>query len=49
MSPPEASGNHLKALAKISRLFKDKFFRQALRDAKTTEELLKIIGEEDEY
>ncbi len=49
IAPPDASGNHLKALAKISRLLKDKFFRQALRDAKSAEEILKIIREEDEY
>ena len=49
VAPMDASGNHLKALAKISRLLKDKFFRQALRDAKSPEELLRIIREEDEY
>ena len=32
--PIEVDGQHLKALARISRLFKDKFFRQALKDAK---------------
>ncbi|MGQ0644275.1 MAG: PTS sugar transporter subunit IIA [Elusimicrobiota bacterium] len=49
IAPPDAAGNHLKALAKISRLLKDKFFRQALRDARSVEEVLKIIREEDEY
>ena len=49
VAPADAAGNHLKALAKISRLLKDKFFRQALRDAKSAEEILKIIREEDEY
>jgi len=49
VAPPEAAGNHLKALAKVSRLLKDKFFRQALRDAKTADEILNIIREEDEY
>jgi PTS system nitrogen regulatory IIA component len=49
IAPQDAAGNHLKALAKISRLLKDKFFRQALRDAKSAEEILKIIREEDEY
>lgn len=49
VAPPDAAGNHLKALAKVSRLLKDKFFRQALKDAKSPEEILKIIREEDEY
>lgn len=48
-APTDAAGNHLKALAKVSRLLKDKFFRQALRDAKSADEILKIIQEEDEY
>lgn len=49
VAPPDAAGNHLKALAKVSRLLKDKFFRQALKDSKTPDEILKIIREEDEY
>lgn len=49
IAPPDAAGNHLKALAKVSRLLKDKFFRQALKDAKTPDDVLKIIREEDEY
>jgi fructose-specific phosphotransferase system IIA component len=49
LAPLESSGVHLKVLAKISRLLKDKFFRQALREAKTKEEIIKIIREEDTY
>lgn len=49
IAPRESAGDHLKALAKISRLLKDKFFRQALREAKSSAEVLKIIKEEDEY
>lgn len=49
VAPMEAAGLHLKALAKISRLLKDKFFRQALRDAKSVEDLLRTIKEEDDY
>ncbi|MFH1282942.1 MAG: PTS sugar transporter subunit IIA [bacterium] len=48
VAPHDSAGVHLKALAKISRLLKDKFFRQALREAKSSEEILKIIKEEDE-
>lgn len=47
VAPPDAQGEHLKALAKISRLLKDKFFRQALREAEDAKEVLKIIGDED--
>ncbi|OGS20901.1 MAG: hypothetical protein A2252_00540 [Elusimicrobia bacterium RIFOXYA2_FULL_39_19] len=49
LSPPDSGGQHLRALAKVSRLFKDKFFRQALLDARTKEEVLKIVQQEDEY
>ena len=46
---PVEMGQHLKALSRISRLFKDKFFRQAMRDAKTKEDVIKIIEQEDAY
>lgn len=49
IGPVEGAGQHLKALARISRLFKDKFFRQALRDAKSIEAVEKIIRQEDSY
>lgn len=49
IAPHDSAGAHLKALAKISRLLKDKFFRQALREAKDSKEVLKIIKEEDDY
>lgn len=49
VASPDTGGAHLKALASISRLLKDKFFRQALKEAKSTEEVAKIIREEDEF
>jgi nitrogen PTS system EIIA component len=49
LAPVESTGVHLKALAKISRILKDKHFRQSLRDAKTVDEAVKILKEEDEY
>ena len=49
LAPVESTGSHLKALAKISRILKDKHFRQSLRDAKDVAEVIKIIKEEDEY
>jgi PTS system nitrogen regulatory IIA component len=47
VGPVEVAGQHLKALSKISRLFKDKFLRQAIKDVAEAEEVVKIIQEED--
>ncbi|OEG70386.1 hypothetical protein ATZ36_04615 [Candidatus Endomicrobiellum trichonymphae] len=49
VGPVEVAGQHLKALSKISRLFKDKFLRQAIKNATAVEEVLKIIQEEATY
>ena len=49
IAPQNSTGTHLKILAKISRLLKDKFFRQALRESKNPEEVLKQIQDENEY
>lgn len=49
VGPAEVAGQHLKALSRISRLFKDKFFRQALREGANVEEVVKIIQQEDAY
>jgi PTS system nitrogen regulatory IIA component len=46
VGPIEVAGQHLKALSRISRLFKDKFLRQAIRDAITVEEVVKIIQQD---
>ena len=48
VAPEDSAGPHLKALARISRLLKDKHFRDGLRAAKDEKSLLKIIREEDE-
>ena len=48
VAPEDSAGPHLKALARISRLLKDKHFRESLRDAKDEKTLVKIIREEDE-
>ncbi len=49
VAPTESSGQHLKALAKISGLLKDKFFRQALREARSIDDVKKVINEEDSF
>jgi len=48
VAPEESAGPHLKALARISRLLKDKYFRDILKEANDEKEILKIIKEEDE-
>lgn len=48
VAPEESAGPHLKALARISRFLKDKYFRDLLKEAKDEKEILKILKEEDE-
>lgn len=48
VAPEDAAGPHLKALARISRLLKDKFFRDSLREAKDERTILRIIQQEDQ-
>jgi PTS system nitrogen regulatory IIA component len=48
IAPEDSAGPHLKALARISRLLKDKHFRDMLRSAESTEKLLQSIKNEDE-
>jgi PTS system nitrogen regulatory IIA component len=43
----DTAGPHLKALARISRLLKDKFFRDKLRQASDEKTVIRIIKEED--
>ncbi len=47
IAPADTAGPHLKALARISRLLKDKFFRDSLRQTKEEKGIIKIIKEED--
>jgi len=48
VAPEDCAGPHLKALARISRLLKDKYFRDTLRAAKDEKTIAKIIRQEDE-
>jgi len=48
VAPQDSAGPHLKALARISRLLKDKYFRDALRACQDEASVIKIITEEDE-
>lgn len=47
IAPRDSSGPHLKALARISRILKDKNFCLVLRQVKDEKELLKIMITED--
>ena len=48
MAPESSTGQHLKALAKISRMLKDPEFRNDLLSAKNADELYRKIAEKDE-
>ncbi len=48
VAPQDSAGPHLKALARISRLLKEKHFRDSLRGAKDTKTLIKILQDEDQ-
>jgi len=48
IAPTKSIGLHLKALAKIARLLKNRTFRNALRNAETSAEVIEIIKEDDE-
>lgn len=47
IAPIDSAGPHLKALAKISRLLKDKFIRDGLKTIKDEKSMLKLIQQED--
>jgi PTS system nitrogen regulatory IIA component len=45
--PEHSGGQYLKALARISRFFRDAAFRQALQEGETLEDVIRAIEEED--
>jgi PTS system nitrogen regulatory IIA component len=47
VAPEGAAGAHLKALARISSLLKDKYFRKSLISAKAPADVVKVIQEEE--
>jgi len=48
LAPQDSAGPHLKALARISRLLKDKYFRDSLRASEDAKAVIKIISQEDD-
>ena len=48
IAPADSAGPHLKALARISRLLKDKYFRDNLRNCQDKDSIIATINQEDE-
>ena len=48
LAPEESVGIHLKTLARISKLLKSSSVRRRLLDATSSEEIYRVIGEEEE-
>jgi PTS system nitrogen regulatory IIA component len=46
--PEQAQGDHLKALARLNRLFQDKAFRQRLMEARDADSIFAAIMVEDD-
>lgn len=47
VAPENSAGVHLKALARISRLFKNPRFRQSILEAPTADAIYRLIADED--
>jgi PTS system nitrogen regulatory IIA component len=47
LAPEEGAGDHLKALARLSRILKDVHFRKRLLEAATKEDIFRLIVDED--
>jgi len=48
IAPPSSEAPHLRALARISRIFKNKTFRHVLMNAKSSEDIMSLIATEEE-
>jgi len=48
VAPIDSAGPHLKALARISRLLKDKYFRENLKTASNPQAVLTLVNQEDD-
>jgi PTS system nitrogen regulatory IIA component len=47
IAPQDSAGPHLKALARVSRLLKDKYFRESLKAAKDSRDIAELVSQED--
>jgi nitrogen PTS system EIIA component len=48
LAPENSAGQHLKTLAKISKMLKDSRFRAKLIEAKSREDIFRIIAQQDD-
>jgi PTS system nitrogen regulatory IIA component len=48
MAPENSSGQHLKVLARISRLLKDNLLKNSLVEAKSSDELFNLLVKKDD-
>jgi nitrogen PTS system EIIA component len=48
-APEESAGEHLQALARLSRILKDGRLRKRLMEAASKKEIYRLIAEEDEH
>ncbi len=48
-APEESAGEHLQALARLSRILKDGQLRKRLMEAASEEEIYRLIAEEDKH
>ncbi len=47
VAPEDSAGVHLKALARVSRLLKDRAFRERLLQGESQDDLFRLISQED--
>lgn len=47
IAPQDSAGPHLKALARVSRLLKDKYFRDSLKSVKDHKDIIELVSQED--
>jgi PTS system nitrogen regulatory IIA component len=49
LAPENAAGQHLKMLAKLSKMLKDAAFRNDLLTARSRDEIMQVIINKDEF
>lgn len=49
VAPVDSAGPHLKALARVSRLLKDKYFRDSLKSVSNQKDIIELVSHEDEH
>ena len=49
LSPLDTTGDYLRAISRVARFLKDKFFRETLKNVTSVEEAVRIIKQEDKF